>query len=95
MARLAHRASLGPKQACCQGAKSYIILKGYLGVTGKQAWVSPEVSGGPGYRDIAIKKALWVTCREGLRRNLFTFLLAVKGLLSPSWLVGWRSVVGC
>lgn len=59
-------------------SKSFVILKGCLGVVGTQSWLSPEVSGGPGYRDTAVKKPLYVFCREGLRRNLFTFLLLQK-----------------
>lgn len=66
--------------------ESYITLKGCLGVSRKRAWVSPEVSGGPGHRGTAVKKPLRVSCRERLTCNLFTFLLTAESLFSPGWL---------
>lgn len=63
------------------GHKSCVISKGCLGVSRKQVWVSPEVSGGPGHRDTAVKEPLCVSCRESPRRHLFTFLPAAKSSL--------------
>lgn len=45
-----------------------------------------------GYRTTAIKKALCISCREGFRHNLFTFLLLQKSPFAQ--LVAVRLVTG-